>query len=99
MSINSKNDAQNALRDAGEQAFFTQNLERIPDLKSLGEALDSMRDDVYAYHTSQHHNHFSDWIRHVLGDDHLANEIFNKNKQETASIVKKRVEWLQNRAL
>ena len=99
MSINTKNDAQNALRDCNEKAFFTQNLERVPDLQALSDLLFRIRDDVYAYHTSEHHNHFSDWIAQVLGDDELASTIFNKSKEEAAEIVKSRLEWLKNKAL
>lgn len=96
--IRSKKDAENALRDAGECSFRTQNLENIGSLRALGDYLPNIRQDVFDFHTGNGYNHFSIWIKEVFGDDKLAKDILSLSKSEMASVVQKRIAWLEKKA-
>ncbi len=72
------------------------------ELKNLGELaayLPEMAEEVYQRHVSGVNNDFSNWIRDVIGDVTLANELKKAGSRAAAGrLVKNRLEWLQARS-
>jgi hypothetical protein len=60
---------------AEEQAFYINDGRRIRNLLELVEALDNMKEATFKFHVNKKKNDFSEWIRHVLGDEILANDV------------------------
>ncbi len=58
-----------------DKVFWLSNGQKLRNLKELRNALTSMPDDVFYHHVDQTHNDFANWIRDVVGDKALANEI------------------------
>ena len=71
----------------GEQCFWTTDGRILSNLLELRDALESMTDDVFAYHVSKERNDFADWIEHVLGDAELAAAFRKSKKVNTAHDV------------
>ena len=60
----------------------------IKNIDELINTLRSMNDDIFRYHVNENKNDFYNWIRDVIGDRFLANQIKEaKDRAETAEIV------------
>lgn len=71
----------------GEQCFWTTDGRVLSNLVELRDALESMTDDVFAYHVSKERNDFADWIEQVLEDAELAAAFRKSKKLNTAHDV------------
>jgi len=65
-----------------EKHFILKNGERIASLSELVQKLDSMPEEVFKAHVTENKNDFANWIRDVLAQEELAEEIRTKNAKE-----------------
>ncbi len=93
-----KLDAARILADiADDKRFFCQDGRVIKNLMELVDGLTDMTEEVFRYHVTSEKNDFSKWIRDVLGDEKLADELYYiGSPQEAAGIVKERVASFQS---
>ena len=82
-----------------DKVFWCSDGKVLASLKELASALGEMKEETYRHHVSGNKNDFSKWVREVIGDSALANEL-NKAKTLPAAArsAKSRLEWLQVRS-
>jgi hypothetical protein len=74
-----------------ENAFWCNNGTVIKDLKELKDALAGMSDQTFYYHSNAIKKDFSNWIKYVIGDEQLAEDLQNAtNRQKATQIVEDR---------
>jgi len=57
-----------------------------------------MTEDSYRHHVTPLKNDFSTWVRDVVGDDKLANDLARcTNRTEAVKVVRDRIDWLQKK--
>lgn len=96
----SKEEAKRRLGDVPEaKRFWCHDGRVIKNLRELGKALDDMSDETFRYHLGGGRNDFSKWIREVVGDEELANDLSKaKSRVEADRTVAHRVSFLERRA-
>jgi hypothetical protein len=99
MTIRNKEDAQRVLRRVQEdKVFYVHDGEILSNLYELKAALLKMPRTTYAHHVTDEKNDFARWVREVLVDDKLANDLMKVLTQKEASkLVAERISWLQAR--
>jgi hypothetical protein len=99
MAVRSKEDAARVLSDAsGDKRFFGHDGCISSNIRQLADCLLHMSEDSYRHHVTPLKNDFSNWIRHVFGDDKLANDLAGSSSTtEAAKIIKDRIAWLQKK--
>jgi hypothetical protein len=99
MAVRTRKDAARVLSDAsGDKRFFSHDGCVSSNLQQLAECLAHMSEDSYQHHVTPQKNDFSNWIRHVFGDDKLANDLTaSSNRAEALKIIHDRIVWLQKR--
>jgi len=84
----SKNEARRYLCDAApEQCFWVNNGPVLKNLEELANALPDMNDETFNHHVNSEKNDFSSWIKDIIGDNKLANDLLSSKSKE--SVVKK----------
>lgn len=64
------------LKDVKEEVFFSViDGSTVKNVMGLADALDMMSDDSYYYHVTNDKNDFSNWVRDVIKEETLADEI------------------------
>jgi hypothetical protein len=58
-----------------EKAFYINDGRRVRNLYELVEALDSMKEATFKFHINKKKNDLSEWIRHVIGEERLADDV------------------------
>jgi len=82
-----------------DKVFWCANGRELKNLRELAVYLPEMAEEVYQRHVSSVNNDFSNWVRDVIGDVTLANELKKTgSRASAASLVQNRLEWLQTRA-
>ena len=65
------------------------------DMKELADNLTAMSDEIYIYHVTPERNDFANWVRDVIKDDDLANELaLATDKSQATEYVKVRLTFL-----
>ena len=95
----SKEEAYRRLGDvAGDKRFWCQDGKVIKNLRDLEEALNNMSDETFHYHSVEDKNDFSNWVRDVVGDTALANQLKGvMTSIAAARKVEARITWLNAR--
>jgi len=95
----SREEAKRRLGDVpDEKRFWCQDGKAITNLKELGKALNDMGDETFHYHSSEGRNDFSKWIREVVGDERLANDLGKaKSRLQASQAVAKRISFLESK--
>ena len=95
----SREEASTRLSDvADEKRFWCHDGKLIKNLGELEKALNDMSDDTYHYHSSDGRNDFSNWIRDVVGDNKLANDLSKaKSRIQAGKVVAQRISFLQSK--
>ena len=96
----SKNEARRYLCDvAPEQCFWVNNGPILKNIEELANTLPGISDDIFQHHVNSEKNDFSNWIRDVVGDQKLANNLLSsKNKGSALKKVRNRVNSLRKKA-
>lgn len=92
------NEASKRLNDVSDdQQFYCKDGTTLKNIIELGKALVIMEDEIFEHHTTRGGiNDFSAWVRDVIGDDRLANELSNSTTQiEASQVVTQRISFLQ----
>jgi hypothetical protein len=95
----SREEAQRRLADVpDEKRFWCQDGRNIKNLSELGKALVDISDGSYHYHSGEGRSDFSKWVREVVGDGTLANELSKaKSQMHAAQAVAKRISFLESK--
>lgn len=82
------------------QQFWCQDGRVLKSLPELEAALRTMDEDTYCQHVSEARNDFSNWVKDVIGDDKLANDLRkSKARIQAAKNVADRITWLTSKVL
>ena len=82
-----------------EKAFWLHDGRVLRDMKDLRDALAGISEEDYKYHTGESKNDFSNWVREVIGDEHLARDLGSaSDKEQAARIVDERYMYLMRQA-
>lgn len=100
IGIRNKDDAQRVLRHVpDEKRFYCHDGKILNNIYELKIALDEMHTHTYNHHVTDEKNDFARWVREVLIDDKLSNEMVKCTcSKDAAQIVSERIIWLQARA-
>ena len=92
-------DAERILADASpEQCFWVNNGPVIKNLSEMSDFLASMNDDIFKHHVNKEKNDFGNWVRDVLKDEELANDIAKvKSRERILKKVQSRISKLNNK--
>jgi len=95
----SKEQAKRRLGDVpDDKRFWCHDGTAIKNLRELKKALSDMSDETFQYHLGGGRNDFSKWVREVVGDDKLAEELARtKSRMQASQIVARRIEFLQSK--
>ena len=95
-----RRDAQKLLANVPEEYVFWSCDGRIlRNMKELGEALNSMTQETYAYHSNTEKNDFSNWVRDIIGDKKLAEDLLRlQDRVAAAKAVSERIAFLRKKA-
>jgi hypothetical protein len=95
----SREEAKRRLGDVpDEKRFWCQDGKAIKNLKELRKALIDISDETFHYHLSEGRNDFGKWIREVVGDEALANELAKvRSRLQASQVVAKRVSFLESK--
>lgn len=68
--------------------FILANGDKLKDLKDLNKALEKMPEDIFRHHVNEMKNDFSTWVKDVLKEDNLANDLkrFNSRMEEELTL-------------
>ena len=70
----------------------------INSMQGFGDALNLMSDDTYSYHANAERNDFGNWVRDVIGDRKLMNDLLKAaDKTKAAMAVANRVAFLNTK--
>ena len=91
-----KYDAQKFLAIVPEEYVFRCHDGRVlKNMQELEEALATMADETFAYHSNSEKKDFSNWVRDIIGDEKLAKDLENAlDRNQAARIVTSRVDIL-----
>ena len=78
-----------------EYVFWCHDGSVFSDVSELAAGLLNMTDEIYAYHCNLEKQDFSNWIRDVVGDEALANELVKAaSRLQAAECVSVRIREL-----
>lgn len=99
MVVRTKEDAARVLSDAsGDKRFFGHDGCISSNIRQLADCLAHMSEESYKHHVTPLKNDFSNWIRHVFGDEKLANDLTGiATSAEAAKVLKDRIAWLDRK--
>lgn len=91
-----RQDAERFLADVPEQfVFWVHDNGILKNVRELGDALNTMNDETFAYHSNDFKKDFANWVRDIIGDVRLARDLDKARSQaEAARLVAKRVSAL-----
>jgi len=90
-------DAERILADASpEQCFWVNNGPIIKNLSEMANVLACMKDEIFSHHVNKEKNDFGNWVRDVLKDEELANNITSvRSKEKILKKVQSRLKKLE----
>ncbi len=92
-----KPDVRRFLANVPEEFVFWCNDGRVlRNLLELKDALTTMSDETYTYHVNAEKNDFANWVKDIIGDTRLANDLRKaRSREEAARIVARRLAALK----
>lgn len=82
-----------------EYAFWCHDGRVFRDIRDLRDALNSMSDQGFSYHSNESKKDFSNWVRNVIGDETLAKDLeAASSREQAARIVEERFSLLSSKA-
>jgi len=95
----SKEEAKRRLGDVpDDKRFWCHDGKTIKNLRELRKALIDMSDETFHYHLGGGRNDFSKWIRDVVGDDKLAEDLSKaRSRMQASQAVAQRISFLESK--
>ncbi len=95
-----KEEARKYLCDtAPEQCFWVNNGPILKNIEELANALPDMSNEAFHHHVNSEKNDFSNWVKDIIGDQKLANDLLSsRNKESALKKIKNRLNSLKKRA-
>jgi hypothetical protein len=82
-----------------EFVFWSHDGRVLRDMKDLKDALTSISDQDYTYHANETKKDFSNWVRDIIGDEKLAQDLVMAiSREQAAKIVEERYTFLNSQA-
>jgi hypothetical protein len=80
-----------------EKTFRTRLGKEIKNLRELSKTLDETPEDNFSEHVNDKKNDFANWIKNVLEDNELAEELYKTTDfKRTKQLVSARIKWLED---
>ncbi len=70
-----------------QNVFWCNDGQVFRDINELREALTTMSDQIFSYHSNEVKKDFSNWIRDVVGDEKLAQTLETASDREHAARI------------
>jgi len=85
------------LQDVETEKYFKLHMgDELKSLEELRDALKTMSDDTFRHHVTKDRNDFANWVKDVIKDIRLADDLQHIKTRETAlQRVKDRIHWLE----
>jgi len=84
------------LEDATPEHEFILGQRRIKNLHELVSVLKEISDIEFSYYSNDSKNDFSSWIRDIIKDETLAEDLLDCHKrEETINCIESRIEWIK----
>lgn len=81
----SRDEAKKYLSDVPpEKCFWVNNGPILKSMEELGNCLPEMGADTFKHHVNSEKNDFSSWVKDVIGDGKLANDLLSSRSRESA---------------
>jgi len=81
-----------------DKVFWCYDGRVVRNMNELAAALREMSEETFHYHATGEKNDFSNWVRDVIGDATLANQLQKAaNSAASARKVELRLAWLKQR--
>jgi hypothetical protein len=95
----SKEEANRRLGDVPDgKHFWCHDGKLIKNLGELEKTLNDVNDETFHYHASEERNDFSNWVRDVVGDNKLANDLSRaKSRIQASKAVAQRISFLRSK--
>ena len=95
----SKEEAKRRLGDVpDDKRFWCHDGKNIKNLRELRRALIDVSDETFHYHSGGERNDFSKWIKEVVGDEKLANELSKvRSRIQASQAVAARISFLEGK--
>jgi hypothetical protein len=87
-----KQEAKRLLADVPEEyVFWCCDGQILRNLKELGDAINTMTDETYVFHVNPEKNDFANWVRDIIKDEMLANDLQKEtNRVQAVKLVASR---------
>lgn len=70
----------------------------LHNLKELGDAMNTMTDEIYAFHANAEKNDFTNWVRDIIKDKRLSRDLQKApDRARAAKLVASRITILNER--
>lgn len=84
------------LRIPAENAFYCNDGRLFYDLKELAEGLMAISEETFFHHVREGNNDFSNWVRYVIGDQELADDLYRAtDKDECTTYIVARLDYYE----
>ncbi|MBN1375749.1 MAG: hypothetical protein JXA01_06315 [Dehalococcoidia bacterium] len=84
------------LRTPAEHAFYCNDGRLFYDLKELAEGLMAISEETFFHHVRDGNNDFSNWVRYIVGDEELANDLYrSSDKDECTTYIVARLDYYE----
>ena len=81
-----------------ENVFWCHDSRIFRDMKDLADGLNAMSDETFAYHSNEEKKDFSNWVKDVIGDEKLAQDLARAPSRVQAAVyVAARLAFLTSR--
>ena len=83
------------LRDVeGDTSFRFCDGSEARSLSEFRERLAALEEDSFRHHANDHRNDFSAWLKDVVGDERLAQDMEDATQEQALALVKARLTFL-----
>ena len=92
----SKQDAEKLLADVAEdRSFWCNDGQVFRNMRDLADGLSKMSDQTFAYHSNEEKRDFSNWLKDVIEDEKLAEDLESSApRKQAARLVNERIKLL-----
>ena len=98
MAVINQETAKRMLGDVPQgREFYCSDGKVLKNLAELGSALTEMSEETFGYHSNATKTDFSNWIKDVVVDEKLAEDLKGVSRVRAAKAVADRIVWLRGK--